>query len=199
MQSNRLNITAGNTVTLPVTGNGFWYESGSSSTTNPYIIVKPSTGGAEIRLKPGQSVTRLQNQAFWLVTAEDPTAVITGYAIIGDGGFNDDNTANSVIANATAMPVQKQALSTLTAFAPVSINTGAAQALVSDPTQRMLRFRNGHATAKLYLGGLGVTIANAVIVLGPGDMWIEDEAAGAAWYAISDTAATPVQIQGVKL
>jgi hypothetical protein len=43
-----------------------------------------------------------------------------------------------------------------------------------------------------------VTLANAAIRLLPGDVWVEDDAPGAAWFAVSDTAATMVQIQGLK-
>lgn len=199
MQSSALKIAAGAAVLMPIPGRGFWYESGSSSTANPYIVVKPTSGGTEIRLKPGQSVQTGGDQSFWTITAEDQAAVITGQVIIGDGGFNDDNTANSIITNAAAMPVQKQALSTITDFAVVTIGTGAAQALVADPTQRVLRIRNGHASAILYLGGAGLTIAKAAIVLYPGDIWTEEEGAGASWFAISDTAGCNVQIQGLKL
>ncbi|MES2163353.1 MAG: hypothetical protein V4476_19540 [Pseudomonadota bacterium] len=205
MQSNKFTIPAGGSVSLPVTGRGFWFESGTSTTANTYIIVKPTTGGTEIRLRPGQNVNAIGDQAFWTITAEDQAAVINGYCIIGNGDFQDNNTSNlvtinaSAIPNAFALPVQKQALSTITNFAPVTINTGAAQALVSDATQRVMRFRNGHATATLYLGGPGVTAANAAVVLAPGDLFIEEEAAGAAWFATSDTNGANVQLQGLKL
>ena len=205
MQSNKINIPASGAVTMPCTGTGFWFESGTSTTANQYIIVKPDTG-AEFRLKPGQNCKDPKTQvSTWYIKAEDPTAVIAGNVIIGNGDFNDDNTANLVtitataVTNAAALPVQKQALSTLTDMAPVTIGTGTAQALVSDPTQRILRIRNASTSAILYIGGADLTITNAVIALNPGDMWIEEEAAGAAWYAISDTAGTIVKIQGLKL
>jgi hypothetical protein len=140
----------------------------------------------------------------WSITSFDGTSQIDGMAILGSGEFNDANAASLItlvaaqVAEAQAIPVKKQALGTIVNINPVNINTGAAQALVSDATLRMLRIRNGHATATLYLGGLGVTTANAVLVLGPGDLWTEEEAAGAAWYATSDTAATNVQMQGLK-
>lgn len=205
MQSNKFNVPAAGAVSMPCSGSGFWYESGTSSTSNQYIIVKPSTGGTEMRLKPGQNVRGLPGQGFWTITAEDPTATITGYAIIGDGDFNDDNTANlvtinaSAVLNSQALPVQKQALSTITTFVPVVIGTGAAQALVSDATQRVLRIKNTHASANVALGGSTVTMANAAVILPAGAVWIEEEGAGAAWYATSDTASTTVTVQGLKL
>lgn len=92
---------------------------------------------------------------------------------------------------------QPHPLATFTHVEPVSVGL-VATALISDATQKRLRFRNAHASAVVALGGAGVTLGNAAVQLQPGDVWIEDEAAGASWYAISDTAATPVQIMGLK-
>ena len=86
---------------------------------------------------------------------------------------------------------------TIVNIAPVTAGV-AAVALVSDNTLRRLRVRNGHETATIAIGGVGITLATAAIVLAPGDIWNESDAAGAAWYVISDTAATPVQMQGVR-
>ena len=99
--------------------------------------------------------------------------------------------------NASAVPVQQQALSTIDDKAPVTIGTTAA-ALVSDATLKRLRIRNSHATAVIAIGGAGVTLANGAVQLQPGDTFLEEDAAGAAWYAISDTAGTVVQVQGLK-
>lgn len=41
-------------------------------------------------------------------------------------------------------------------------------------------------------------MANAAIQLKPGEVWLEDDAAVAGWYAVSDTDGVKVQIQGVK-
>lgn len=71
-------------------------------------------------------------------------------------------------------------------------------AVVSDAALQGVRFKNVHATARVALGGAGVTLANAAIMLEPGDMWNETDAPGAAWFAISDTAGASVQVQGVK-
>lgn len=81
--------------------------------------------------------------------------------------------------------------------APVTIGTVAA-ALVSDATLKRLRIRNSHATAVVAIGGAGVTLANGAVQLQPGDVWLEEDAPGAAWFAISDTAGTILQIQGLK-
>lgn len=101
-------------------------------------------------------------------------------------------------SNAAAVPVQQQALAVLVAYAPAVINTGAAQGLVSDATLKRLRIRNASATARIALGAASTTMANAAIILEPGDIWVEDDAAGAAWYATSDTAGADVRIMGLK-
>ncbi len=100
--------------------------------------------------------------------------------------------------NAQAIPVQIQALAVLVDHAPAVINNGAAQLLINDATYKRLRVKNASVTARVALGGAAVTMANAAIILEPGDTWAEDDAAGAAWYATSDTAAADVRVMGLK-
>lgn len=99
--------------------------------------------------------------------------------------------------NANAVPVQQQQLTTLINIAAVAVGTGNT-ALSNDPTLKRLRIRNTHATATVAIGATGVTLATAAIVLAPGDVYFEDDAAGAAWFAISDTAAATLALQGLK-
>jgi hypothetical protein len=116
------------------------------------------------------------------------------------GGVVNVTATNVGISNTNAnpVPVRSQTLNTLVDHLPAVINTGAAQLLINDATLQRLRIRNAHATALLALGGPAVTLANAAIVLQPGDSWLEDDAAGAAWYATSDTNGTDVRVMGVK-
>lgn len=109
---------------------------------------------------------------------------------------------NNAVPMAVSLPagaqsVEEKKLSTIVNIAPVSAGIAAAP-LVSDPTLKRLRVRNGHATAIIAIGAVGVTLANAAIQLLPGDVWFEEDAAGAAWYVVSDTAATNVQMMGLK-
>lgn len=99
--------------------------------------------------------------------------------------------------NDEAIPVQQQALSTIVDKAPVTVGTSVT-ALVSDATLKRLRVRNSHDSGVVAIGGAGVTLVNGAIQLQPGDTFIEEDAAGAAWYAISDTENTVVQVQGLK-
>jgi hypothetical protein len=100
--------------------------------------------------------------------------------------------------NSKPVPVQQQALTTIVHSAPVAINPGAAQALSNDATMKRLVIRNASPTANVAIGAAGVTLANAAILLAPGDIWVESDAAGAAWFATSDTAGADVRVQGVK-
>jgi len=112
-----------------------------------------------------------------------------------------DNTSGEAVPIAQvagqAFSVEAKTLGQVVNIAPVIVGT-AATALVADATIKRLRIRNGHSTAVLAIGGPGVTLANGAINLLPGDIWQEDDAAGAAWYAVSDTAGTNVQLQGLK-
>lgn len=111
---------------------------------------------------------------------------------------NSDAQAVPVVPKVGAVfSVKDVQCSTIVDIAPVSAGL-AAVALVADATLRRLRVRNGHATAIIAIGGAGITLASAAIVLEPGDIWNETDAAGAAWFVVSDTAATPVQMQGLK-
>lgn len=100
--------------------------------------------------------------------------------------------------DAAAVPVRNQALTVFAHRAAVAVGLAAGSLGAADATLRKLIFRNDHASAKIALGGAGVTLAGAPVVLLPGDIWKEEDAAGAEWFAISDTAGANVQIMGIK-
>lgn len=131
-----------------------------------------------------------------------PIRAVTGERLPVDiGGGTVTVTADNVGINnndAAAVPVRNQALTVIVHNPAKVINTGAAQALVSDATLKRLRIANEHVSATVAIGGAGVTLANAAILLSPGDMWSEDDAAGAAWFAVSDTDGADVRVMGMK-
>lgn len=101
--------------------------------------------------------------------------------------------------NDKPIPVQKQSLATIVDLAPVTVAAAnARQSLVSDPTLKRLRVRNASDSQVVAIGGANVTIDNGTVTLWPGEGWSEDDAAGAAWFVVSDAAGAKVQIQGVK-
>jgi hypothetical protein len=82
--------------------------------------------------------------------------------------------------------------------APVACGPVAAVVAAADATRRALRFHN-LGPDPVAIGAAGITWANRVIVLEPGDVWIEDRAANLAWSAITDAAkAASVTAQGVN-
>lgn len=200
-------------VTIQGTGSGFWYESATVAGGDSRISVKTAKGD-EFTLRPGQSARLPYEVESWYVSLYDTAATITGNIITGSGEFNDNNTtiaagafsvtnfpANQSVTvtnnNAAAVPVTKQAYSTLS-NANGTVGTGAAVSISNDATLRRLIIRNTHATGIMYLGGAGVTSATSAIQLKPGESWIEDDAAGANWYATADTASTSYALQGLK-
>lgn len=110
------------------------------------------------------------------------------------------NAVNVGINNTDAnpVPVRPQAMKTLVTFVPKVYGPGAAAGLVSDASLLRLRVRNNSQAGLLAIGSADVTMANAAIILKPGEMWVEEDAAGAAWYACTDTAGTEARIMGVK-
>jgi hypothetical protein len=149
--------------------------------------------GGNVAVPGGVKVVNSNIEAIPVKTpAGEPLEVLfTGTVEPVLGLVTIDNT------DAEAIPVRLPSLATIEHPAPVVVGLAAA-ALVADATLRKLIIKNGHASATVAIGGAGVTLANAAILLEPGDIWVETDAAGAAWYAISDTAATSVQVMGVK-
>lgn len=102
------------------------------------------------------------------------------------------------IQNTNAQPLitQRQTITTIVDLPAATVGTATA-ALISNGALIRLRIRASSAnTGSVYIGGAGVTAVNAAIVLQPGDTWIEDDLACAAWFACADIAASVVTLQG---
>ena len=135
------------------------------------------------------------------------TTIVAGVVTIAAGAANIGvinnisatvSTRTTGIINVSGTVVTQIApLLTIDNKAPVTVSTVAAL-LVSDSTLKRIRFRNSHATAMLGLGGAGITLGAAAIQLSPGDVFLETDAAGAAWYGVADTVDVIVQMQGLK-
>lgn len=97
------------------------------------------------------------------------------------------------------LAVEQNRLTVISNIAPVALTVAnTAQKISGDATLKRLEIRNAHETAKICIGGAGVTFENAVIVLLPNDVWVESDAPGADWYAVADTAGAKVALQGKK-
>lgn len=121
----------------------------------------------------------------------------------GDGGYDRFivDIASSVGAIAVnlsgdAFVTVKQG-ATIADTAPVTVGVVATALVAASATRKSVRFYNA-GTADVYLGGAGVTTAIGCIKLAPQTAWVEDDAAGAAWYGISGTAGQEVRIQEVE-
>jgi hypothetical protein len=84
----------------------------------------------------------------------------------------------------------------ITDFAPVGVGLAAVPVLAAGSGRHRIVFQaNILNTGEIRLGGAGVTMAGSPIGLLPGEQWIEDAAADAGWFAISDTAAQVLRVQ----
>ncbi|MCM2564823.1 hypothetical protein [Janthinobacterium kumbetense] len=111
---------------------------------------------------------------------------------------NTDAQAVFVQPKATAVfTVDDKKRTLIVDAAPVAVGL-AATAISSDAAYKRLVIRNDSALAVIALGGAGVTMANAVFFLEPGDVFIENDAPGAAWFGLADVSGGIVQIQGLK-
>jgi hypothetical protein len=142
------------------------------------------TDGAQVNVLGSVQVTNGADQRL-------PVDLANGTVNVTADNVGINNTNN------TAIPMRNQALSVLVDLAAAVVGVAAAS-VSNDATLRRLRFRNESAAARVGLGGAGVTMAKAAIIIGPGEMWIEDDAAGANWYAVSDTAGADLRMVGVK-
>lgn len=141
--------------------------------TDDIIIGNDDSRALPVRTPPGQPLMVHLDEAL-----EIGSVTIT----------NDDSEA---------IPVRHQALLAIVPAAPVNVAM-VATLISADATLRILQIRNSHPTATLAIGGPTVTVADAAILLQPGDIWIESDAAGASWYAISSGPVISVKIQGLK-
>lgn len=184
---------------IQIQGRKFVYES-TATATDSRIRVKPDRGG-EVVLKAGQWFAPENGVATtFTVTAYTLGNVVDGVLVIGDGDFGDNATNSTVagivavssgqlnVVNTDAAPVitRENKLATITQGTTA---VGLAQvAITADPDLKTITVRNNHATAQIAIGLTGVTIASAVIVLQPNDVWETERLAGASWFAISDIA-----------
>jgi hypothetical protein len=83
---------------------------------------------------------------------------------------------------------------TLTLPGNVAVGVAAGVVLAA-ATRAKVIFRADAANAgTIYLGPAGLTTATATIALGPGDTWVEEIAASAAWSAIATVAAQTLRV-----
>lgn len=136
----------------------------------------------------------IPERGFDRVDIKSATAQTVKFAITrGRGGY--DRTIGSVDV-LSLPPVDIKYGAVINDMVGVTVGVTATALITADATRRALRVLN-NGTADIYLGGAGVTTANGCIKLVPGALWVEDDAPGAAWYAISGTAGQNVRVQAL--
>lgn len=164
--------------------------------TDGEIDVKFDDAATVIGNDDSQAIpVRLQDGARMAVDIAGGNVQLTATSV---GISNTDDLAIPIRQRAADVFAVRQVQQTkIIDYDPTPVGT-AGVLLVKDAALRGVRFRNPHATARIALGGAAVTMANAVILLEPGDIWNETDAPGAEWHAISDTAGASVLVQGLK-
>lgn len=101
--------------------------------------------------------------------------------------------------NERAVPMQMQTLKTVSNNSAITlVSANVAVKISDDATLKRLRICNRSDNAVIAIGGQNITVDTAVILLQPNDIWLEDDAAQAEWYAVSATANAKLTTQGVK-
>lgn len=86
---------------------------------------------------------------------------------------------------------------TIANMAPVVVGEVGAVLAAAAPLRLGLRIRNV-GEFPVAIGGVGLVFENAAFLIQPGETWNEDEAPGAAWYAICDAGGTTkLNLQGI--
>lgn len=99
---------------------------------------------------------------------------------------NTDDTAVPVAQKAgTEFKTREYQPALVTDSAPVAVTAAKTVLLAASAARRGFRVKNVGANPAA-IGGTGITFANAVIVIQPGETWNENEAAPAAWWAICE-------------
>jgi len=105
-----------------------------------------------------------------------------------------NNDANAIPVRLHAndlatIPITPYMAQAITNAAPIAVTAVAAALVAANAARRGFRVKNIGANP-VAIGGAGLTFANAVLVIQPGETWNEDEAAGAAWVCICDATLT---------
>jgi hypothetical protein len=105
-------------------------------------------------------------------------------AISEGGGGYDRYTGTVNLATGTSV--------VNTGMVPVGVT--CSPVVPANARRKGVRFLNSGETV-IYLGGLGVDLVNGCLKLNPGELLLEQEAPGAAWFAVSEGGQGSVKVQ----
>lgn len=185
------------------------------------------SGGVDIEILSAESsktITMPKRKAGFRLVQPFAGVVLTCVTDATIGIFLSDNDVNLGTVDGAAVTIPDGVVITNTPAAPVpvtfdnDINIGVVQVennlnvivdaapvavgitattISNDPTLKKLRLRNVSNLAHIAIGGANVELGSP-IVLAPGELFIEDDAAGAHLYAVATGEFAFLQIQGLK-
>lgn len=157
----------------------------------PLRVVIDGQEGAAVTLSQGRSLGPTRELFYEVRLLNESGVTVEATVVVGTAEVQD---------NAVAGTVSIEQGSAITDAAPVAVVTGSVPTalIAAGSGRKSLRFKNDGAST-VYLGGAGVTVANSPIQIAPGQVWIEDDAADAAWYGVHAAAASQsVRVQAVS-
>lgn len=219
MQTYDERIVPGSASNITITGSIFYIKSSSAGEVLTVEFVNGSAQGAKVqgvgkgfkaspasRFDGVRITSSVETQVEFIISdGEIDFAFNTDEIIIG----NDDSKALPVrTPDGTALQVRfdndinigvvqvENNLVTIVDAAAIAIGT-VATSISNDATLKKIRMRNMSDDAMIAIGGAGVALGSPII-LQPGEMYFEDDAAGAHLFAIADSEGALLVIQGLK-
>ena len=179
-------FTIGEQYELPG-GSFFIYMSGNSTSLLNAVYYKADAQLFDANVLPGYFANFEKNRykAFDRIVV---TSLIAQTCIFGvssyEGGYNVASGSVTVTAIASG--------TSLAPISPVTVDTTVDLICAASASRRAIHFCNKSGVESVYLGGSGVTVANAAIILAPGEEYRETDGAAAAWYGITNATSAVV-------
>lgn len=155
--------------------------------TQPLRVIIDGQEGASVTLSQGRSLGPTREPFHEVRLLNESGVTVEATVVVGTAEIQD---------NAVTGSVSIEQGNAITDAAPVVVGVAAAALVAAGSGRKSLRFKNDGAST-VYLGGAGVTVVNSPVQIAPGQVWIEDDAADAAWYGISASAGQSVRVQVV--
>lgn len=154
------------------------------SPINVHFGVRGAVAGRELEQVEAGAWAKLAEgeESFDLITIEGTAGESVKFVVTdGEAGYDRLFTA---IAQANTMTL------------PGNVTVGTSEgAVLAAGSRRKVIFQADSANAGVIaLGPVGVLLTNSPVILSPGDMWIEEVAASAAWRGIASVAGQTLRV-----
>lgn len=170
-------VTAGQVTRLTATGRFFFLLEAIGQVS---ITFQSGTGGANDECNGLRA-------GFWAETPADLTQI----SLVSPIDQVITYACSNVRMGYSRSELQIEQASEIANLPAVTVgNTAAILVSAGDALKKGVAFLNAESnTDRIAIGGAGVTFANAVHIIAPGEEYADDNAAGAAFYAISESTA----------